>query len=91
MMSFIHSGSEIRIYMVSNGNKLDCIACYMRAQFFILASYLIKNVLIPFDDDAENVLLSILMYLQILSTCICNGQPKSKSIFEFSSHRQTML
>ena len=26
MISFIHSGSEIRIYRVSSGNKLDGIA-----------------------------------------------------------------
>ena len=28
MMSFIHSGSEIRIYRVPSGNKLDGIASY---------------------------------------------------------------
>ena len=29
MMSFIDSGSEIRIYRVSSGNKLDGIALYI--------------------------------------------------------------
>ena len=49
-----------------------------------------------FDGDAENTLVSILTYLQIVSTCICNGYPKLKSVFGFgvtdepcfeSSHR----
>ena len=54
---------------------------------------LIKNVSISFDGDEENILLNILMYLQIASTYtyIYNGHPKLKSIFEFSSHRQTMF
>ena len=35
-----------------------------------------KNVLIFFDDDAKNALLSILMYLQIVSRYIYSGYPK---------------
>ena len=31
MMSFMHSGSEMRIYRVSGGKKLDDIANYMTA------------------------------------------------------------
>ena len=52
---------------------------------------LIKNVLLSFDGYPENILLSILMYLQIVSTYIYNGYPKSKSFFGLWSHRQTML
>ena len=44
-----------------------------------------------FDGDEENVLLSILMYLQLTSTYSYNGYPKLKSIFGFWSHRQTMF
>ena len=51
-----------------------------------------KNALISFDnDDSKHILLSILIYLQLLSTYIYNGYPKSKSIFGFWSHRQTMF
>ena len=39
-----------------------------------------------FDSDAENILLSILMNLQIASTYIYNGYPTMKSIFGFRSH-----
>ena len=56
-MSFIHSGSEIRICRVSSGKTLDGIASYMRAQASTWA-YLIKNVLVTFDDDAENILVN---------------------------------
>ena len=69
-MSFIYSGSEIRIYRVSNGNKIrwysslnDSISLCIN-----LLNYVVKNVLISFDDDVKNVLRSILMYLQIVST-----------------------
>ena len=44
-----------------------------------------------FDDDAENILLSILMYLQIVSTYIYNGYQKLKSIFGFWSRRHEMI
>ena len=44
-----------------------------------------------FDGDEENILLSILMYLQLTSTYSYNGYPKLKSIFGFWSHRQTMF
>ena len=56
MMSFIHSGSEIEIYRVSSGNKLDGVlqAIWQHKPF-------IKNVVISFDSDAENTLRSILM------------------------------
>ena len=36
---------------------------------------LVKNVLTPFDGDAENYLLNSSMYLQIASTNIYNDQP----------------
>ena len=58
-----------------------------------------KNLLISFDDDTESILLSILMFLQVVSTYICNGCPKSKSILGFggagkpcfeSSHRSNI-
>ena len=71
------------------------IASYMTAY-----NFLIKYVLIFFDGDAENILLNILMYLQIASTCIYNGYPKLKSIFGFgvankpcfeSSHHRATL
>ena len=42
-----------------------------------------------FDGDEENILLSILMYLQIAGTYVYNDYPKLKSIFGFWSHRQT--
>ena len=57
MISLIHSGIEVRIYRVSSGNKLDCIASNYNS--------LIKNVLISFDADTKNNLLTILMYLKI--------------------------
>ena len=34
MMIFIHSGNKIRIYKVSSGNKLECIASFMTASLF---------------------------------------------------------
>ena len=53
---------------------------------------LIKHVLISFDnDDAENILLTILMYFQIVRRYIYNGFQKSKSTFGFWSHRQTIF
>ena len=51
---------------------------------------LIKNVSVSFDDDAENILLSILMYLQIASTYIYNSYPNLKSMFGFWSQFQTL-
>ena len=48
---------------------------------------LIKNVLISSDGDGENILLSILMYLQIASTHIYNGYSKLKYISGFRCHR----
>ena len=59
MASLIQSGSDIRTYRVSGGNMLDGIAGFLWRHM-----YLIKNVLIFFDSNAENNLLSILMYLQ---------------------------
>ena len=50
-----------------------------------------KHVLKYFDGDAENMLLSILMYLQIATTYIYNGNAKLKSIFGFWSHRKTVF
>ena len=46
-MTFILSGSEIRIYRASSGNKLRGV----------------YDNSISFDGDAKNILLSILMYL----------------------------
>ena len=86
MMSLFHSGSEIRIYRASSGNKLDGVQLAIW-----YCKPLIKNVLISFDGNAENILLSILVYLQIASTYIHNRYPKIKSIFGFWSHRQIML
>ena len=59
MASLIQSGSDIRTYRVSGGNMLDGIVGFLWRR-----RYLIKNVLIFFDSNAENNLLSILMYLQ---------------------------
>ena len=86
MISFIESESEIRIYRVSSGNNLDGVASYTAAK-----AYSTKNVLVSFDDNAENALLIILMYLQIVNTYIYNGYPKSNTIFGFWCHRQTMF
>lgn len=55
-MKFIHSGNEIKFYKVFSGNKLDGVICF--------------KFLISFDDDTEDTLLSILMYLQIASRYI---------------------
>ena len=62
--------------------KYDSISLFMWA-------YLIKDVLISFGDEIENILLGILMFLQIVRTFICNGHLKSKSIFGFWNHRET--
>ena len=86
MISLIESESEIRIYRVSSGNNLDGAASYTAAK-----AYSMKNVLISFDDNAENALLIILMYLQIVNTYTYNGYPKSNTIFGFWCHRQTMF
>ena len=56
-----------------------------------MQAYLIKNVLISFDDDAENILLNILIYFSIMNTYICDGYPKLKYVFGFWSHRQRMF
>ena len=61
-MSFIDSGSEITVSRVSSGNMLDGIDTQL---VIWQQNSLIKNVLIPFDGDAKDVLLIILMYLQI--------------------------
>ena len=82
MMSFIHSGSEVRIDKISSGNNLDEVRRHKP---------LMKNNLISFDSEAENILHSILIYLQIVSTNIYNGYPKLKSLFGFRSHRQTIF
>ena len=90
MMSFIHSGSEVRIDKVSSGNNLDEVRRHKP---------LMKNNLISFDSEAENILHSILIYLQIVSTNIYNGYPKLNPFFGFgvtdkpyfeSSHRSTI-
>ena len=73
MTSIIHSESEMKIYGVSSDNKLNGIAGYTTA-----LAYLMKKKLISFDDDVENILLNIPMHLQIVSTYIYNGYPKSK-------------
>ena len=52
---------------------------------------LMKHVLKYFDGDAESMLLGILMYLQIATTYIYNGNAKLKSIFGFWSHRKTVF
>ena len=44
-----------------------------------------------FDEDIENILRCIVMRLETVTTYICNGYPKLKSVFEFWSHRQTMF
>ena len=58
-MSFIQSESETRIYRISSDNKLDDMYGGQLSQ---------HNSLTSFDDDAENVLLNFLMYVQIAST-----------------------
>ena len=86
MIRFIQSGSEIKNLQCFQWQQVGWrIASYMTAK------PLIKHVLLSFDGDAENILLSILMYLQIGSTYIYNVYPKLKSIFWFWSHRQTMF
>ena len=42
MMSFIHIGSEIKIYSISSGNKLETIR-YMTAQVFRACSLVVTN------------------------------------------------
>ena len=92
MFPCIHSGSEITIYNVSSGNKLDGIAKYIYDSInLFIQAYLIKNVLMSFDGVTENIFLCIVMLLETVSTYICNGYPKLKSVFEFCSHRQTMF
>ena len=49
----------------------------------------VKTRLISFDDDTENVLLIILMYIQIGNIHMYSGYPKLKSIFGFWSHSHT--
>ena len=73
MTSFIHSGSEIRIDRVCNGNKVDGIGSYMTALY---KRFKYGNVKI--------ILLSILMYLKIASTYIYNGYPNLKLLFRSS-------
>ena len=75
-MSFIHVGSETRIFRVSNG-KVDCGQHY---------NFSIKNIVLSFNtNDAENV-------LRITGTYIYHGFPKSKSTFwSWSSRRMSYL
>ena len=61
IMSFIQSGSETRIYRISSDNKLDAMYGGQLSQYKSLTS---------FDDDAENILPSFLMYVQIAGTNI---------------------
>ena len=49
MTSFAHSESEMRVYRVSIGNKLDGMASIWQH------NSLIKDVLISFNSDAENI------------------------------------
>ena len=65
MMSFIHSGSEIRTFRVSSGNKLDVVQLAMRQHKPL------KYALISLD--VEKVLGSILTDFQIASTYLYNG------------------
>ena len=60
-MSLINSGSMIRIYSFFSGNKLNGKASYRCDSIRI-------SVLISFDDDTENVLLSIPMFYKVVST-----------------------
>ena len=83
MMIFIHSGSEI--YEFAGFPVVPSCMWYIARQ----RKSLVKNVSICFDGDEENILLSILMYLQIAGTYVYNDYPKLKSIFGFWSHRQT--
>ena len=76
MTSFIYSGSEIRTCRASTGYNLDGIAIRQHKPLY-KPRYLIKNVLISFEDDAESILLSILIY--------------SKLIFGFCTPRQIMF
>ena len=92
MMSFIHSGSEIRSYRVSSSNKLDGIASY------IYDSICLSIFISLFSKKCFNAfwwwytyLLSFLMFLQVVSIPKCNSYPKSKSIFGIWSYRQTMF
>ena len=71
-MSFIHIGSETRIFRVSNG-KVDCRQHY---------NFSIKNIVTSFNtNDAENV-------LRIIGTYIYHGFPKLKSTFWLWSSRR---
>ena len=74
IMKFIHSGNEIKFYKVFSGNKLDGVICF--------------KFLISFDDDTEDTLLSILMYLQIASRYIYTRYQTLKLLFWLWSHRQ---
>ena len=65
MMSFIYSGSEIRTYRASTGYNLDGIAIRQLKPLY-KPRYLIKNILISFKDDAESILLSILIYSKLI-------------------------
>ena len=57
----------MRVYRVSIGNMLDGIASLWEH------NSLIKDVLISFNGDAENISHSILTYLQIEGTYIYIG------------------
>ena len=65
MMSFIYSGSEIRTYRASTGYNLDGIAIRQHKPLY-KPRHLIKNVLISFEDDAESILFSILIYSKLI-------------------------
>ena len=91
-MSLINSGSMIRIYSFFSGNKLNGKASYRYDSIRI-------SVLISFDDDTENVLLSIPMFYKVVSTLfVMTTQNRSlflgfgvtdKPCFE-SSHRRNI-
>ena len=59
MISFIHCGSEKRVYMFPSGNKLADARKEWLA-IWVHSNSLIKN-LTPFEDDAEIRLLTFLM------------------------------
>ena len=69
MLSFIHNRSDIRLYRVVSGNKLDDIIAIS------LHNSLVKNVFTSFDGDAEKFLRCILIYLPIPSAYVYNSYP----------------
>ena len=78
LMSFIHSGSETRIYRISSNKKCD-------GWYIAISQHktLIKKMfLTSFDKDTETFWKKLDIY---------NDYPKLKSAFEFQSNRETMF